>query len=82
MEFPSQSTLLAAVCVITGIVALIYRALLPKPLPGVPYNKASAKRILGDAPDVCFTIIAGYYSQRVEELIKHPIDHQIPRAAS
>jgi len=30
----------------------LYRAFLPKPIPGIPYNKASAGRLLGDAPDV------------------------------
>jgi len=30
----------------------LYRQLLPKPIPGIPYNKRSAKRILGDIPDV------------------------------
>ncbi|KAK2614765.1 hypothetical protein N8I77_001567 [Diaporthe amygdali] len=28
----------------------LYRAALPKPIPGIPYHKASATRILGDAP--------------------------------
>lgn len=31
---------------------MLYRALLPKPIPGIPHNKVSARRILGDAPDV------------------------------
>lgn len=30
---------------------LLYRSLLPKPLPGIPYKALSAKRILGDIPD-------------------------------
>ena len=29
-----------------------YRAMLPKPIPGIPYKRESAQRILGDAPDV------------------------------
>lgn len=29
---------------------LFYRWLLPKPIPGIPYNKASAKSLLGDIP--------------------------------
>ncbi len=48
----SPSLLGAAACPILIIAALIYRALLPRPIPGIPYNKTSAKRILGDAPDV------------------------------
>lgn len=30
----------------------LYRAALPKPIPGIPYNKHSARRILGDVPDL------------------------------
>lgn len=30
----------------------LYRAALPKPFPGIPYHKASARRILGDIPDL------------------------------
>lgn len=53
MDFQlSQSTVIASVCIFAAVVALAYRAILPKPIPGIPYNKASASRILGDAPDV------------------------------
>lgn len=31
---------------------LCYQALLPRPIPGIPYNKKSAHHILGDAPDL------------------------------
>ncbi|KAI9157971.1 Cytochrome P450 monooxygenase TRI13 [Paramyrothecium foliicola] len=34
----------------SAIVYLTYLWLLPKPLPGIPYNKESSKRILGDLP--------------------------------
>lgn len=30
----------------------LYRFALPKPFPGIPYNEASAHRLLGDVPDV------------------------------
>ncbi|KAG8157457.1 hypothetical protein KVR01_012841 [Diaporthe batatas] len=30
----------------------LYRAALPKPIPGLPYKKGSEKRLLGDAPDI------------------------------
>lgn len=29
---------------------LLYRAALPKPLPGIPYNEASSRRLFGDIP--------------------------------
>lgn len=38
--------------VVAAVGYLCYRAMLPRPLPGIPYKKASARRILGDAPDL------------------------------
>lgn len=31
---------------------LLYRWALPKPLPGIPYNKEATRRLLGDIPDL------------------------------
>lgn len=31
---------------------VLYRWALPKPIPGIPYNEASASRLLGDIPDL------------------------------
>ncbi len=38
--------------VVSVCVYLLYRWLLPKPIPGIPYNPKAAKRLLGDAPDM------------------------------
>ncbi|OHF03921.1 cytochrome P450 monooxygenase [Colletotrichum orchidophilum] len=37
-----------------GVLAiyLTYRALLPRPLPGIPYNKAASRSLLGDMPEM------------------------------
>ena len=43
-----------AAFVLLAVTVLAYRALLPRPIPGIPYKKKSAKRILGDAPDVSY----------------------------
>ncbi|KAF5520693.1 Cytochrome P450 monooxygenase TRI13 [Colletotrichum aenigma] len=38
---------------VLGVLYLLYkRLLLPRPLPGIPYNPESAHKILGDAPDM------------------------------
>ncbi|KAI1869817.1 uncharacterized protein JN550_005407 [Neoarthrinium moseri] len=34
---------------------LVYQWALPKPIPGIPHNKASARRLLGDIPDLIET---------------------------
>ncbi|CAI7649251.1 unnamed protein product [Penicillium glandicola] len=38
----------------TGFVFLysLYRTILPKPIPGIPYNAASARKVLGDIPAI------------------------------
>lgn len=36
--------------VVSSLFYLTYLLLLPKPIPGIPYDKESAKRILGDIP--------------------------------
>lgn len=38
--------------IVTSLGYICYRAALPRPIPGIPYNKKSARRILGDAPDL------------------------------
>ncbi|PTB66764.1 cytochrome P450 [Trichoderma citrinoviride] len=49
-EWPAASYALLIISV-AGICFLqLYRLALPKPIPGIPYNKASARRILGDVP--------------------------------
>ena len=48
ISFPS-----VVVCsVVVAAVYLLYRWALPKPIPGIPYHKHSAKRLMGDAPDL------------------------------
>ncbi|KAI2601733.1 cytochrome P450 [Hypoxylon sp. NC1633] len=40
------------IAVAVALIIGIHYALLPKPISGIPYNKASARRILGDMPDI------------------------------
>lgn len=34
------------------ILYLVYRAALPKPIPGIPYNKNAASKLFGDVPEM------------------------------
>lgn len=34
------------------ILYILYRAALPKPLEGIPYNMAAAKKLFGDVPEM------------------------------
>lgn len=47
----SPSTTIVVGLIFTAL-ALLYRAALPKPIPGIPYNRKSANSILGDIPDM------------------------------
>lgn len=42
--------------VLAGVVLLglyvLYRAALPKPIPGIPYNKGAAGKLFGDVPEM------------------------------
>lgn len=49
--FLSPQTAGLLVVVFSVILILLYRAALPKPIPGIPYDRTSAGRILGDVPD-------------------------------
>jgi len=37
---------------VASLLLLLRWAVLPRPIPGIPYNKASARRIMGDIPDM------------------------------
>ena len=44
----------AVVLSIAVVVGLLYRALLPKPLPGIPYNEPASHRLFGDLKEMLF----------------------------
>jgi hypothetical protein len=44
-------TVLALSAFSLTVLYLVYRAALPHPIPGIPYNKDAAKSILGDVPE-------------------------------
>lgn len=45
-----SSTTYGVLGAVLVLVYALYRAALPKPIPGIPYHEASAKSVLGDAP--------------------------------
>ncbi|KAK1762540.1 hypothetical protein QBC33DRAFT_581676 [Phialemonium atrogriseum] len=49
------STLLIAVLLVTAHAG--YRAALPKPLPGIPYNRDAAGKLFGDIPEIMGYVI-------------------------
>lgn len=58
---PQTAGLLVAVTFI-GLV-LLYRAALPKPIPGIPYDRNSANRLFGDVPE------AMKYHEQTSEMV-------------
>ncbi|THW15465.1 cytochrome P450 [Aureobasidium pullulans] len=49
LSFSPSLLALAAFCL--TLIYVIYRAALPRPIPGIPYNKDAAKHIMGDVPE-------------------------------
>ncbi|KAK1547697.1 cytochrome P450 [Colletotrichum paranaense] len=45
-------TVLAPFTAVLPILYILYQIILPKPIPGIPYNKHAAKSIFGDIPDI------------------------------
>lgn len=45
-----SSTTYGVLGAVLVLVYALYRAALPKPIPGIPYHEASGKSVLGDAP--------------------------------
>jgi cytochrome P450 len=45
-------TTVAIALILVAVLYIGYRSVLPCPLPGIPYNVASANRLLGDIPDM------------------------------
>jgi len=54
-QLPVLVLLTAFASVVALLLPLLRWAALPKPIPGIPYNKLSANRILGDVPDMTKT---------------------------
>lgn len=66
----SLLTFLAVTLLLAGY--FLYRLALPKPIPGIPYNKAAAERILGDVPEFMkwFSKKSELYTFLTEQCIK------------
>ncbi|PSR83767.1 hypothetical protein BD289DRAFT_483141 [Coniella lustricola] len=64
---PSATTIAIIATVLATLLALLcvlYRAALPKPIPGIPHHKVSATRILGDVPPMlAFTSKHGTFTE-------------------
>ena len=75
LSMAELSTLALYSVVILAVVYYLYRAALPKPIPGIPYNEASAKRILGDAPEAieAQTTTGNTFSYILGQQLKHNV---------
>ncbi|KAL9109924.1 MAG: hypothetical protein Q9227_005447 [Pyrenula ochraceoflavens] len=72
----SPTLFLILICVSTSLY-ILYQWLLPKPLPGIPFNENSTKSIWGDAPDmlneISHTNEFNLWCTRQAEKLKSPI---------
>ncbi|KAL3426498.1 cytochrome P450 [Phlyctema vagabunda] len=72
MDLPLH-TLVMLATVVAAALFLLYRAALPKPIPGIPYDEKSARRLLGDVPDAFkhyskTSEMMSFLAQRCQEL--------------
>jgi hypothetical protein len=64
----------AVVLSVFGLFCYLFRlAALPRPIPGIPYNKQSARRILGDIPEVMKTNRLREWLPRVCDELQSPV---------
>ena len=71
-EFPASVTILGITVLLVASFAA-YRYMLPTPIPGIPYNRASASRLFGDVPDALkhfaeTSEMGSFLDQRCKEL--------------
>lgn len=65
LHLSATSSPSSPIIILLGLLTLValtyvaYRQALPKPLPGIPYNTASASRLLGDLPELVAALRAG-----------------------
>ena len=53
MDFCPTTTVVTAVTAVTAcVVYFIYQKALPQPIPGIPYDEAAAKNVLGSLPSM------------------------------
>lgn len=55
----AQHPILTCSAVFAVLLTLLYYYLLPKPLPGIPHNEESARRLMGDVPEFVALAKAG-----------------------
>ncbi|RYP70073.1 hypothetical protein DL771_005690 [Monosporascus sp. 5C6A] len=55
-SWASNGSYLTYTCFVSVALSSLYLWLLPKPIPGIPYNPNATRSILGDAPDMMKTV--------------------------
>lgn len=65
-ELPSSTMALAAIGALL-VLCLAYRAALPRPIPGIPYNQVAATKLLGDVPEML-----AYVMRTKRMFVSHP----------
>jgi hypothetical protein len=54
LGIPSLTTVTVVGLIVSLALTLLYHAGKPKPIPGIPYNGASAGNLLGDVPAITY----------------------------
>ena len=49
---PTMTSLISLVVICAIFLYVSYRRLMPKPIPGIPYNKSATRSLFGDVPEI------------------------------
>jgi len=93
LEFSRMHILVSGSAVVLGFACtlyILYLRLLPKPLPGIPYNREASRRILGDLADIfatsegsgrrlkeCITSLTRKHNSPIVQLFFGPLSSRI-----
>lgn len=68
MVATSYSGVAIALAIASVALYWAYRRILPKPIPGIPYNKDAANKLFGDIPEMM-----GYVMRTKRIFVRRPI---------
>lgn len=71
-------TVSVAIAVVAVALYILYRMALPKPIPGIPYNKGATENLFGDMPTAIKAMTEGEGSDIWKWFLEQPAKHRTP----
>lgn len=67
-----------AIAILAVGLYVLYRMALPKPIPGIPYNKEATENLFGDLPSIMKAMSEGEGSDFWKWILEQPAKHKTP----